>query len=203
MTQKEIHKRFIQKRKDSNLCILCKEPLDREGVHCKKCREKINKEQNETRRFLQNKGICPRCQKEPLYGDEKMCPECRAKAYEIVMKNRDKEQYNKQHREWAKKEHERRIKLGLCTRCGKREADKGYRTCGICRSKDKKARDKRNYKQIKRTDRIKYGLCFYCDEPVKDGYKLCEKHYQLNIQNSRSDKAKEIRRQLVEQGILY
>ena len=202
MSQKEAQKRFIQKRKDKGLCILCGEPLDRQGVHCKKCREKINKETKKTREFYKQNGICPRCGKNEILGDEKMCPECKARTYETVMKNRDKDHYNKTHREWSKKEYQKRIEAGICTRCGKRDADKGYRTCGLCREKDTNKRRIRNYKQP-REDRIKQGLCYFCDNPVVDGLKVCEEHRQLAIKNSRSDKAKEIRKQLVEQGILY
>ena len=203
MSQKEIHKRFIQKRKDNGLCILCGEPLDRKGVHCKKCREKINEETKKTREFYKQNGICPRCCKNEILGDENMCPECKVKAYETVMKNRDKDRYNKTHREWSKKEYQKRIEAGICTRCGKRDADKGYRTCGICRAKDTNTRRIRNYKSEKRTDRIKKGLCYFCDNPVDEGFKVCKVHRQLNIEYSRSDKAKEIRNQLVKQGILY
>ena len=38
---------------------------------------------------------------------------------------------------------------------------------------------------------------------VKDGYKVCEKHYQMNMEKARSQKAKEARKELQESGILY
>ena len=138
-----------------------------------------------------------------MFGDEKECLECKEKAYEAVMKNRNKDDYNKTHREWARKEHQKRIENGICTRCGKRKPDFGYKTCGICRAKDTETRRIRNYKSEKRSDRIKRGLCYFCDNPVEEGFKVCKEHRQLNIQYARSDKAKQIRKQLVEQGILY
>lgn len=101
-----------------------------------------------------------------------------------------------------KKQHHKRIKLGICTRCGKREADAGYKTCGICRVKT------RNYKRLKygkpnRSERYKQGLCYFCDNPIKDGYKVCEKHYQMNVEKSNSSKAKDARKELIDNKILY
>ena len=134
-----------------------------------------------------------------------MCAECSAYAYEINMNSRErlgKEHYNKVHKEWSKRTHHEMIERGICTRCRKRKADYGYKTCGICREKI------RNYNRIKygkpdRKERYKQGLCFFCDSPVKDGYKVCEKHYQMNVENSRSQKANEARKKLRKEGILY
>ena len=94
------------------------------------------------------------------------------------------------------------IERGICTRCRKRKADYGYKTCGICREKI------RNYKRIKygkpdRSERYEQGLCYFCNSPVKDGYKVCEKHYQMNVENSHSQKANEARKNLIKEGILY
>ncbi len=127
-----------------------------------------------------------------LVGDEKICLECSAKDYAITMRSRERigrEHYNQIHAKWAKNEHQRRIEQGICTRCGKRKADSGYKTCGICRAK------KREYKRIKygkpiQSDRIEQGICYFCDNPVKIGYKVCEKHYQINLQNLDNDKCR-------------
>lgn len=203
MSQKEAQKRYIQKRKNNGLCVLCGKPLDRKGSLCNKCAKRKAEENRKTREFYKKNGLCPRCGKNKLFGDEKECLECKEKAYEAVMKNRNKDDYNKTHREWARKEHQKRIENGICTRCGKRKPDFGYKTCGICRAKDTETRRIRNYKSEKRSDRIKRGLCYFCDNPVEEGFKVCKEHRQLNIQYARSDKAKQIRKQLVEQGILY
>lgn len=189
METKNYKKKLVQKRKDNGLCILCGNPLDREGVHCKKCREKINEEVRKDREFYAKNGICPRCRKNKLFGNEKVCPECAAKGYENTMRTREGTHYNEVHRKWAKEEYERRKQNGICTRCGKQKADSGYYTCGICRDKD------RNKKRIKSTaipknERINLGLCYFCDNPVKEGYKVCEKHYLMNLEKSRSEKAK-------------
>ena len=197
--------RLITRRKEQGLCLKCGNPLDRNGIYCAECRKDINENLQKTRGWYQIHGICPRCRKNNLFGDEKVCPECSAKAYEYAMRSRErlgKEHYNLQQAELHKNQHHKRIELGICTRCGKREADSGYKTCGICRAKT------RNYKREKygkpdRSERWKQGLCYFCDNPIKDGYKVCEKHYQMNVEKSNSSKAKEARKELVDNKILY
>lgn len=192
LTQKEYRECSVQKRKQKNLCVSCGEPLDRDGVRCKSCNEKHNKKNAELRYWYQSNRICPRCFKNTLYGDEKTCPECNAYGYEINMRSRErlgKEHYNKVHSEWAKKKHQERIENGICTRCGKRKAGYGYKTCGICRAKI------RNYKREKSTaenrrERYSKGLCFFCDNPILDGYKVCKKHYEKNMKNLQHPKCK-------------
>lgn len=187
--------KFRQKRKEQGLCLNCGSILDREGIYCIQCRKNKTEEATIIRHWYQEHGICPRCGKNDLFGDEKVCLECNAKAYETTMKSREKlgkEHYNNQHNEWARNEHQRRIEEGICTRCGKRKADKGYKTCGICRVKT------RNYKRIKcgkpdRRERTEQGLCYFCDSPVKAGYKVCEKHYQMNLEKLNNEKCRKAR----------
>ena len=128
LSSRERSRRYYQKRKENGLCRSCGKPLDREGALCKICLKDQNQYKKETRDWLLDHKICPRCGKNDLFGDEKSCPECRAKENGYVMKSRDGDgrlEYNKKHREWAKKEHQRRIEVGICTRCGKRKADYG------------------------------------------------------------------------------
>ena len=198
-------RRLLENRKANGLCIDCGNVLDRDGVRCVKCNEKNNKESKEDRKWYRENGICPRCRKNIILGTENVCPECSAYAYEITMNSRErlgKEHYNKVHKEWSKRTHHEMIQKGICTRCRKRKADYGYKTCGIWREKGRK------YKRVKygkpdRSERYKQGLCYFCDNPIKDGYKVCEKHYKMNVEKSLSQKAKEARRELQESGILY
>ena len=158
------------------------------------------------RQFYKGIGICPVCKKSKLWGAEKECPECTAKGYEYTMKSRarlGKEHYNKTHAEWAKLEHHKRIEQGMCTRCGKRKADCGFKTCGTCRTKDNATRRKRMEPRIARSERFSIGLCYFCDNPIKDGYKVCEKHYQMNVEKANSGKAKDRRGKLINNKILY
>ncbi len=182
MTTQIYQKRMIERRKINVLCIGCGKLLDREGVHCITCREKINKATRERRHWYQDNGICPRCEKNSIMGDEKVCPECNAKFASRASKIREsnREEYNKKQRVIHKNIHNNRKEQGICTRCGKRKADEGYRTCGICQAKT------REYKRIKygkpdRSARFEQGLCYFCDNLTKDGYKVCEHHYQMNL----------------------
>lgn len=198
-------KKLREKRLMNGLRQICGEPLDREGALCKKCLREQNQYKKDTRDWLLAHKICPRCGKNDIFGDEKSCPECRAKENRYVMKSREGDgrlEYNKKHREWAKKEHHRRIEVGICTRCGKRKADYGFKTCGICREKIRNQKKRLTFSN-KRDNRVKNGLCFFCDSPVKEGYKVCEKHYEMNVQKARSKKAKEARNKLEKSGILY
>ena len=198
-------KRLLEKRKANGLCIDCGNALDRDGVRCVKCNEKNNKESKEDRKWYRENGICPRCRKNIILGTENVCPECSAYAYEITMKSRErlgKEHYNKVHKEWSKRTHHEMIQKGICTRCRKRKADYGYKTCGICREKGRK------YKRVKygkpdRSERYKHGLCYFCDNPIKDGYKVCEKHYKMNVEKANSGKANDARKELINNKILY
>lgn len=185
--------RLIDKRREQNLCQNCGKPLDRDGFYCIQCRKGITDYNTETRHFFQSIGICPRCKKNKLYGDEKNCPECAANQYINTMRSRarlGKEHYNKTHAEWAKQEYQRRSENGICTRCGKRNAMKPYKTCGICTAKERE-RKRTKYGKPDRSERYKQGLCYFCDNPVKDGYKVCEKHYQMNIEKLKCDNVRE------------
>lgn len=84
---KYFRKRY-EERKASNLCVLCGKPLDREGVVCTACNSKRTAYGRELYKKLQAVGICPRCGKNLLYGDEKSCVECRAKSAEAASKKR-------------------------------------------------------------------------------------------------------------------
>lgn len=188
------HQRLLDKRKTNNLCISCGKPLDREGVNCTECRQKINKEVAETRHWYQDNGICPRCRKNTIEGDEKVCPECNAKNANMTAKRRgeNREEYNEKQKIIHRNLYYKRIEQGICTRCGKRKTDYGYKTCGICRAKDAE------YKRIKygkpnRSERCEQGLCYFCDNPVMEGYKVCEKHYQTCLQNLDNEKCREVR----------
>lgn len=162
------------------LCIRCGNPLDRAGVHCSKCRNKINAATRERRQWYLDHKICPRCGKIDLMGDETICPECRAYETNLALKKRDKESYNAYHNNWSKSTYKKRKEAGICVRCGKKLATKGKATCALCRAKQNEKRRVRTGLSD-RSEHIANGLCYFCDEPVKPGYKVCEKHYQMNI----------------------
>lgn len=175
--------------------------MDRNGVLCSGCLEKTNNENKMTRKLYQKFGVCPVCRKNSLFGDEKNCLECSVKSYERTMKNRKKEHYNEVHKQWSKRTHHEMIEQGICTRCRKRKSDSGYKTCGICRAKIREL--KRKSAKPSRSERFEQGLCYFCDNPIKKGYKVCDFHYDKNVENARSKKAVESRRKLIMQGVLH
>ena len=133
------------------------------------------------RRYYKRIGYCPRCNgKNKLFGDEKSCPECRARETERTLKARDAKRYNKYHAKWSKNTYYSRKEKGLCTRCGKYPAKKGQLRCEYCIIKDSATRQIREY-QLSRFER---GLCRWCDNPVEPGYKVCEFHHQQNIERA-------------------
>lgn len=146
-------------------------------------------------------GICPSCRKNALFGSERSCLECKAENYERAM-SVDKNHRNEIHKKWSKKTHAEMIKNGICTRCRQRKSDGGFKTCSICRSRT------RGYKRMKygkedRRLRFEKGLCYFCDNPIEPGYKVCELHHKKNIEYANAENAKEARKDLLKQGILY
>lgn len=201
MTQKEKY----YYRKENHLCVKCGNHLEDDctTVHCKKCGEQIRNTVNVTRHILQKNGICPRCGKNKILGDEKQCLECNAKLYEYNINFYTREERNKQHAAWSKRTHHEMIEKGICTRCRKRKADNGFKTCGICRAKIRQYKRKSSENKIPLSERHLYGLCYFCDKPIKVGYKVCEEHYQKNVENARSEKANNARKQLLKEGVLW
>lgn len=187
---------FYRMRRAKGLCVDCGKPMDREGARCAICLTRRRQETNADRSFYKSIGICPRCQKNRLYGSEQSCPECRARAANDASRRRgeNRMEYNGQQRIYHAELYRRRKESGICVRCGKRMPEPGYAECGICRYKDRMAKQIRSGKPD-RGDRYLQGLCYFCDNPVKAGYKVCEKHYRLNVENARSRSAVEGRRQ--------
>lgn len=192
LTQAEINKNFIKQRKEAGLCVVCGKKLDRKGIRCIACNDELNKYNRETWAWRLEHRICPRCGVNDLVGDEKRCPECLAKAYNSVMKS--KEELGKEHcKEISRKSRnnvrQKRKEAGLCPRCGKRKPEYGFKNCSICRKKSRdNARAKKGY--CSGISRFERGICHFCDSTLKDGYKVCEKHYQMSIEKLDNDKRK-------------
>lgn len=178
-------------------CIYCGKPNDNEkSKMCLACTAKSNEYGRQARRKLIEFGVCPLCKSEPLFGNEKSCPECRA------AKTNRTEEYKKNNPEkvkvWNAKKNqnirERRAERrenGLCTECAKElKGDEcNYSICPRCR--DKLAKKSSYYRaqkweKPKREEWKRLGLCYQCGEEPKEGYKLCEKHYEIlmNVRNS-------------------
>ena len=138
-------------------------------------------------------GFCPRCGQAEIYGDERACPECRAKETIATAKWRakNKEHYNQVHKEWAKNSYYECKAKGICVVCRKRKASEGKTRCSICTAKENERRRIREGEKIPRTERYLHGLCALCDSPPMEGYKLCEKHYQTSIKAAEKGRQKQ------------
>lgn len=178
---------LYHKRKANGLCVECGKPLDRVGAYCIVCCKAHTEDSIQQKHWYADNGICPICRINRLMGTERHCPECRAREAEWKAKKRDtdREMCNKQHADWAKAKYAERIEKGICTRCGKRPAKDGARTCMYCAEKTNAYhRRKRAEKRLNAQEKCERGICRFCNNPVKEGYKLCEHHYQLNLINS-------------------
>ena len=173
-------RRMIDKRVSNKQCVNCGNQLDRDGYYCSFCNDKKNRDNRETKNTYIRYHVCPECRKERLYGEEKRCVMCSARNYEITMRSRERlgrEHYNEVHAKWSKNTHAKRIELGICTRCGKREANDGYKTCSICRSNIREYK-RRTDTRPNRKERYLDGKCYFCDNDIIPGFKVCKEHYQ-------------------------
>lgn len=183
-------------RKANGLCTDCGKEIEpeRKGkTTCEACKEKNTKEAQETREFRRLLGLCPRCGKNKLIGDEKNCPECRAINDKYVQRNMDlklKSDYESRKRN-RKKDREN----GICTSCRKRKADVGYAMCDVC--KKKRREYMKSYSLRKRgTDKslhiiwLENGLCSNCGKETYKDYNVCEECYGkiLKVVDSESSK---------------
>ena len=108
----------------------------------------------------------------------------------------DVKKYNERQKVWRKARYEKDKANGICTRCRKRKADPGYSTCTFCRETMRRAR----VKMPERTGRYEQGLCFFCDNPIKPGYKVCEMCYQQRVKNATCEKANIARQKMKERS---
>lgn len=148
----------------------------------------------EDRAFFASIGLCPRCGKNRLYGDERNCLECAEKQYSYNVKYRQehpeevKQSINRCHRS----EYQKRKESGLCVRCGKRESLYNDLRCGICKEKMVLRRQERRMRdgKLTRTERLEQGLCYFCGGETVSGLKVCEKHRKICEENAnKSDRA--------------
>lgn len=155
-------------------------------------------------RFYQSIRLCPQC-KEKLFGNEKLCPVC--KAYHANRMS-EKRAINNDEIKRIRNESYRRIAdyrnaNNLCTKCGKPRTD-NYKMCPNCRAKNTRVcRDKRNTKENKTEYRLRNGLCRFCDNKRMDGYMVCEVHHRHLTKISRSEKQVQNRKKLIDSKILF
>ena len=134
-------KLIYDKYKKDNRCRNCGKELstDRIGKSlCEKCSDKHTKYITENAVFFKAHNLCPRCGQNRLFGNEKNCPECRAKiwAYGINYKENHPE-YVQKKKQKDKERRQFRIDNNLCVCCGDPLDDRKYKNCSKCRQLNK------------------------------------------------------------------
>lgn len=150
------------------------------GSLCRQCRAKCREEQRLRREQAAELGLCPRCQKVKLYIGEKKCPDCLEKQREFKKSHRDYIN-QKQRIDYVKRKAKR--DESKCIYCQKRPPEPGYKSCEYCRAERRKKYNARMAGRLTPMERPRYGLCYYCGEPVIDGKKVCQKHYDMSVSN--------------------
>lgn len=145
MNHTEYMKMYNQKRKEQGLCPKCGKENNTDGYYCLSCKEKRKIYQRENRIFRKRLGICPQCGKNKIYGDEKVCLDCRVyrQNYEDVHKKvltREQKDIKNERGRIVRIE---RKKNGICTICGKRKPNPLRAQCAVCAEKDRIRRIKR------------------------------------------------------------
>ena len=180
-------KDLYKERKESGLCVKCGKENDTSGVLCSRCKDCGNKSQRMGYSYYIGIGICPRCKKEKLYGDERVCLTCSADRYGRQL-NRDRDRANEVHRKSARKIYAESSAKGICTRCNKRKAVEGQKRCKMCIERRNEYR--RSKRGIPRRLRPDFGLCYLCGDTAKEGQKVCARcHESITQGNRRQDRS--------------
>lgn len=151
---------------------------------CTECAEKQRIYQKETREFLKNIGLCSRCGKNKLFGDEKECLECSTMMYERNQKSRERRNITAM--DYYRKDIVRLKSEELCRSCRKRKVAEDHTYCSICLVK--KRERGRIYRQKKkagicRSERPNYGLCYTCGEPLDREGRICARCAEIMKNN--------------------
>ena len=166
---------------ENKLCVSCHEPSDTGRQLCSECAGKQRHRMKARRDFYLAAGICPVCGINDIKGDEKSCPECRAKRAEY-----DRQRDNKKVYSYTKEKRKIWREQGRCVSCGAELTvyDKGHSTCSDCREK------RRNVyaanESVRREKRTDQGECYICgSKDLADGQKLCVLCYKRTLKNTK------------------
>lgn len=128
-----------EERVKQGMCTLCGIRPAREGLRtCEFCAERYKKKRIEDRAWCKEHGYCPVCQKNKLFGAEKICIECKAKHNEFNHKyyQEHKDKMQAQSRKNNRTLYQKRKEQGLCTKCGSKFLKPGRSKCYLCLAKD-------------------------------------------------------------------
>ena len=152
---------------------------------CSECAAKVRNAKKADREWAKEHGFCPRCMKNKLFGDEKICPECLAYMYAVNIKSRQKN-YGDNHTYYLK-DIARLKEQRICRGCRKKKAAEGHTYCKECLAK-KRIRRRRDYQRetenyIPRSERRFYGLCYRCGNPNDTDKGLCSECSEAVVKN--------------------
>ena len=197
MTKQERNKQRYDERKEKGLCVNCGAVNDNKPlVYCKSCSEKRHKQAAERKAYYEHNDRCNVCGAERMIGS-KMCYRCWETNYNAKQRSRSKpktaEEKEAERLKVNARNRERKHKAlenGICFYCLKNKAIEGRRECIECLAKQRKesaqkARENKGKRDSLRAYRLENHLCTKCGEPAKDGYKVCERHYQVCCDNSK------------------
>lgn len=142
------------------------------------------------REYYKRHGICPKCRKKKALDGFVHCEDCLEKIRINNIKYRDKQaEYERRRRERRKVISAQRVVAGICTQCGKKPSWNGLQLCAECRRKILNRRKRKEYSGRAPGEsfrkRMNAGLCMLCGDPQAEGYKLCEKHLEMQREKIR------------------
>lgn len=180
-------KKRYWERKNNHLCVVCGKQNETDKALCPECRAKKNEYYRKNTKFYASLHLCTRCGKNRTFGEEKICPECRAiKATAQSLHGLTDEQKKNRYARRCRRYHER-LQQGICTLCGRRSAVEGRAKCGICAAKSReRQREYQNRRKtgIPRTERVQNGLCYTCGSRLdREGKAMCSRCESISRKN--------------------
>lgn len=158
------------------------------------------------REFYISIHICPVCNKNALFGQEKACLECRARDAEYHARRYENPEQKKQmiqkSTESKKKRKQYRREQGLCIECGRRKPREGIATCSVCRERINRKKREQYWGATLRKQWVADGKCYLCGDKCEKGYKVCKKHHQMYIDNAQSKAAVANRKRIKAEGLV-
>lgn len=124
-------KNLYQKRVAQGLCVVCGKVEVTDKKRCPECEKGYREYKRMTYQTCMKRGICPVCHVNPIMGEERSCPECRAYRSVWLKEYPKGIEYNNKCKEMAKERYRKRKESGLCTYCGTKKAERGTK-CNEC-----------------------------------------------------------------------
>ena len=199
----EQSKRRNERKAKAGICVRCSKPASEGKTLCKECAERNHAVMRRVYAEKRERRICARCGRRTAFRNHAYCDECleinaeRQREYRKGKSEEFLKEIQIKNNASDKKRRQRFREQGICTKCGKRKATVGYRTCYDCRAKalrTKKEYDKR-HGVLSYTECIENGICTRCHKRKTAHGKVCAECYdalckQLEYARSQLDISK-------------